>query len=288
MNQRTAIYYDRLSTWTWVARWLGYGGGYDTQTVHRALADPRADGRATPTRVHDLLIESLPPLNEPHVLDAGCGMGGTMLDLASRLGGEYIGVTLSESQAAAGRQAVARAGLSDRVRLLVQSYDEPLAGSFDLIVAIESLAHSADPATTIATLSSRLTPRGVFAVIDDMPILADGLTSSANLSRAEDGERDLLTFKRGWRCPILFTKEQFRTAFETVGLCVRTDRDLTPQVRPRTLARISSLERLNRLAYRLTPGASSREMLDSYHGGLALERLYRHQKMSYTLLVAGR
>jgi hypothetical protein len=38
--------------------------------------------------------------------------------------------------------------------------------------------------------------------------------------------------------------------------------------------------------YRLAPAAAVRELLDSYRGGLALERLYRTALMRYRLIVA--
>jgi hypothetical protein len=57
-------------------------------------------------------------------------------------------------------------------------------------------------------------------------------------------------------------------------------------VRPRTLVQIARLEALNRLLYRVAPSPAVRALLDSYHGGLALERLYARGLMSYRLLVA--
>jgi SAM-dependent methyltransferase len=254
-----------------VARWVGYGGGRQTQTVHRALIDPRAGGRPTPTRLHDLLIEWLPPRRNPRVLDAGCGMGGTMLDLAARRGGDYVGVTLSESQAAIGRRAIARAGLDHRVRVLVQSYDDPPAGPFDAIIAIESLAHSRHPAVSVTALARQLAPGGVIAIVDDMPQTAH--------------DRDIDTFKHGWRCPVLFSRDQYRAVFGALGLELIADHDLSSSVVSRSLTRILWLERLNRLA-RAAPLPAWRMMLDSYHGGLALERLYRRRLMQYRLLVA--
>ena len=65
-----------------------------------------------------------------------------------------------------------------------------------------------------------------------------------------------------------------------------TERDLTAELRPRTLARIAQLETLNRALHRVAPSAGLRAMLDSYHGGLALERLYRHNLMTYRVIVA--
>lgn len=267
----TASYYDRLSIWTAVARWFGYGGGRATHTVHRALIDPRAEGRPTPTRLHDVLVDALPRLVRPRVLDAGCGLGGTMIDLAARLEGDCYGVTLSAAQAAAARRAIAAAGLSERVRVLVQSYDEPPRGPFDLIVAIESLAHSADPAASLAALARQLSPGGVMAIVDDMPAVGDDV--------------DLRTFKRGWRCPVLFTREQYLQAFAALDLELTTDLDLSSSVVPRSLVRIAWLEWMNR-AGAVLPIEAWRMMLDSYLAGLSLERLYRRRIVHYRLLLA--
>lgn len=281
VDPRTGEYYDRLSSWTRVAQRLGYGGGHATQTVHRALIDPRAAGRPTATRLHDLLLETLPPLSSPRVLDAGCGMGGTMIDLASRIGGQYVGVTLSERQARIGRAAVIRAGLARHVQLLVRSYDMPPVGPFDLVIAIESLAHSANPTASITGLARRLTPGGLLAIVDDMP--------RPDIARDTMAVRDLATFKRGWQCPVLATAVQHRSALEACGLELIADRDLTPAVSPRRLARIAFLQRLNRVAAAVVIfHAGWRSVLDSYYGGLALERLYRGGFVDYRMLVARR
>jgi hypothetical protein len=70
------------------------------------------------------------------------------------------------------------------------------------------------------------------------------------------------------------------------GLAIVADRDLTDELRPRTLARIAQLEKLNRVLRRLAPSSGLRDLLDSYRGGLALERLYRFGLMRYRLVVA--
>jgi len=279
----TATYYDRLSRWTAVARVLGYGGGRGTLTVHRALADPRADGRPTMGRLHDLLVDALPALVQPRVLDAGCGLGGTMIDLARRVGGTYVGLTLSDRQAATGRRAAREAGLASTIQILVGSYDHPPEGPFDLIVAIESLAHSADPAASLAALRARLAAGGRIAIVDDMPL--EGSAGAASGS-SEPAANDLAIFKRGWRLPVLWPRARFVAALAALGLEVTVDRDLSADIRPRTASRIRQLMLVNRAARALVPSAAVQAMLDSYHGGLALERLYRQRRIEYRLIVA--
>lgn len=269
-----AAYYDRLTRWNMVARVFGCGGGSPALTVHRALADPRAAGRATPTRLHDLLFEHLPELRAPRVLDAGCGLGGTMIECARRLGGNCLGLTLSRPQAATVAAAAGRAALGDRVRAIVRSYDDPPPGPFDLVVAIESLAHSADPEASVTALSRVLAPGGVMVVVDDMP------------EAAAAGSADLQAFKAGWECPVLCARAQYLAAFERLGFGVLVDRDLSPECRPRSLSRIGRLETLNRAVHRLAPSASLRAVMDAHHGGLALERLSRSGLVRYRMIIA--
>jgi tocopherol O-methyltransferase len=276
MSGVTGTYYDRLERWTALSRFFGYGGGRDTLTVHRALADPRAKGRPTSTRLHDLLVETLPPLTSPRVLDAGCGLGGTMIDLASKLGGTYTGLTLSERQAQIGRRAIARAGLEAQIEIQVGSYDSPPDMPFDVVLAIESLAHSIDPGSSLQAFTSRLAPGGLLAIVDDMP------------EPAASGSADLAAFKTGWCLPVLWSAEQYMTGMQNGGLRLVADRDLTPDVRPRSLRHIQRLEALNRVVRRFVHAEGPRAMLDSYRGGLALERLYRRKLVQYRLLVACR
>ena len=89
----------------------------------------------------------------PRVLDAGCGFGGVMIDLVGRFGGSAVGLTLSRCAGAggpAGRRPSRAVGVASSV--LVRTYDDPPVGPFDLVVAVESLAHSPDPARSLDAL----------------------------------------------------------------------------------------------------------------------------------------
>jgi SAM-dependent methyltransferase len=199
-------------------------------------------------------------------------MGGTMIALAARCSARFTGLTLSARQAAIGRRALARLALADRVEIRTQNYDEPPAARFDAIVAIESLAHSADPQASLRALAARLAPGGWLAIVDDMPL------PSAR------GTPDLGLFTHGWRVPTLLGVPEWSAALREHGLEIAVDRDLSLDVRPRTLAGIATLERINGWLRRAAPAALHRT-LDSYRGGLALERLYRNGLMTYRLLV---
>ena len=197
-----------------------------------------------------------------------------MLDLAARASAHFTGLTLSERQAAVGRAAAAKAGLADRIAIEVRSYDSPPQGPFDLAIAIESLAHSPHPEASIGAIVARLKPGGRLAIADDMPELQ------------ARGTRDLELFQSGWRVPALSSAVEIKAMLALRGLAIVADRDLTEELRPRTLSRIAALETLNRALHRFAPSAMVRELLDSYRGGLALERLYRTALMRYRLIIA--
>jgi SAM-dependent methyltransferase len=269
-----AGYYDSLARWTQRAGSLGYGGGYESLTVHRALADPRAEGRPTVTRLHDVLLAALPETPSGRVLDAGCGLGGTMLDLAARCSARFTGLTVSERQASIGRSAAAKAGLASRVDIEVRDYDAPPEGPFDLALLIESLAHSPDPERTLGAIGARLRPGGRLAIVDDMP------------QPQARGTRDLALFQSGWRAPAPLGAGELGSALVRRNFAIVAERDLTDELRPRTLENLARLEKLNRMLHRVALSAGLRALLDSYHGGLALERLYRARLMQYRLVVA--
>ncbi len=274
-NSEPGLYYDRLARWTSLARFVGYGGGHRARLVHRALVDPRAGGRATFTRLNDIVAErvagTLP--QAPRLLDAGCGFGGVMLDLVGRFGGTAVGLTLSAAQADGARKAAAQAGLSARISVLVRNYNDPPAGPFDVIVAIESLAHSGDPRRSLEALTSRLAPGGRMVIVDDMP------------DPGAEGTDDLARFKTGWQCPVLWNLARYQDALASRGLALDVE-DLTKDYRPREMAEIERLEWWNGVARGLVPADAFRATLASYAGGLSLERLYRRGLVRYVLIAA--
>ena len=251
--------------------------GEAVHPVHRALADP-AGGAPSPLVIHRLMLEAVTLPAEPRVLDAGCGYGATMLDLAPRLGGDWTGLTLSPEQAARGNAALAAAGLTERVRVQVRSYDAPPEGPFDLIYGIESLIHSADPAATLAGLARQLAPGGHLLVVDDMP--EPGLPP-------EPAQR-LAQFKRYWRCPVAPDRAGWVTALRAAGLDLVAERDLNPLLQVRGMAevapRLAAVRNRSRLVRWLGLGVRAEAEI----GGLLLESLQTEGWVHYRLLVARR
>jgi SAM-dependent methyltransferase len=275
-------YYGWLAWFQDLATRVGHPSGHDQLTVHRRLRS--CAGPPSGAVVHATLLEALRaagPSASPRALDAGCGLGGTTFFLQAALGGDYHGLTLSAVQCDRATDEARRRGLAGRCRFHVRNYDDDLTdllpGGADLVVAIESLAHAADPARTVAQWGRLLARGGLLAIVDDMPV--------AGLS---DDDTDGQAFRRGWLCPRVASADQLRAALAAAGLLLRADRDLTPFVPLRAPASLALRHRLSRAVLPLARLTRAGVLLDALHGGLALERLYRRGLMEYRLIVAGR
>lgn len=273
-------YYDWLSRYQSLVTRLGHKGGFDPLTVHRLLTPDRVGVRPADV-VHDRLVSALGPLSNPRVLDAGCGFGGTIFYLHARLGGRYDGLTLSGVQRARASREAVRRGASDACRFHVRSYETDLRDlvpeGADLVVAVESLAHAPAPTTSIATLAGALRPNGRLAIVDDVP--REGL--------AED-DRDFADFRAGWSCPGIASDRTLQAALDGAKLAVEHDEDLTPLVPLRAADALERLVRVNRRWRRLLALTPARGLIDSLHGGLMLERLYRRRVARYRFVLARR
>lgn len=274
-----ARYYNWLSWFQRATSWIGQGGGYQSLTVHRLLAssDPAV---ASADVIHERILAAV-DLEAPRVVDAGCGLGGTIFYLHRRLGGEYDGLTLSPTQRAHAEREAKRRGVAAACRFHLRSYDDDLRAivpdGADLIIAVESLAHSVRPERTVAHLAGALRRGGALIVVDDVP--DDALA---------DGDGDFTGFRSGWRCPAIARHAALLGALSNAGLEVERDEDLTPLVARREPSEIERLIRINRRWRSWIGWLGAAELIDSLHGGLMLERLYRRGLMRYRLVAARR
>jgi cyclopropane-fatty-acyl-phospholipid synthase len=73
-----------------------------------------------------------------HLVEIGTGWGGMALHAAQRFGCRVTTTTISKEQHALATERVARAGLSDRVTVLLEDYRD-LTGHYDKLVSIEMI-----------------------------------------------------------------------------------------------------------------------------------------------------
>ena len=100
-----------------------------------------------------------------HVLDIGCGWGGTAITLAKDYGVRVTGVTLSENQLATAKKRAEAAGVADKVEFLLKDYRH-IDGPFDRVVSIGMFEHVGVPnyATYFKKIEELLAPNGIALV----------------------------------------------------------------------------------------------------------------------------
>lgn len=100
-----------------------------------------------------------PPQN---IIDVGCGIGGSTIYLAEKLGSNATGITLSPVQASRAQERAAAANLSDRLNFAVaNALAMPFEdNTFDLVWSLESGEHMPNKAKFLAECYRVLKPGG--------------------------------------------------------------------------------------------------------------------------------
>jgi cyclopropane fatty-acyl-phospholipid synthase-like methyltransferase len=103
-----------------------------------------------------------------HLLDAGCGPGAPAVQIAEETGARVTGITVSNFEVGAGQQRARAHGLTDRVRFEYGDYTSLSFpdGSFDAVLAVETLQCAPDLDRVLGELLRVLRPGGRIAVAD--------------------------------------------------------------------------------------------------------------------------
>ncbi|MFW5929118.1 MAG: SAM-dependent methyltransferase [Halobacteriota archaeon] len=144
------------------------------------------------------------------VLDAGCGVGGSAIWLASERDAEVVGVNINANQIEKARRGAARHGVESRTEFHVADYvDTGLEDdSFDVVWLVESACHAEDKTELLREMYRVLRPGGRIVV-------ADGLLGRRDLSESEREGVDAML--EGMAAPNLTTVAEFREALYDVG-----------------------------------------------------------------------
>lgn len=115
-------------------------------------------------RVNTATLGSSSSGHSSHILDVGCGIGGSALYLAEKFGAAVAGVTLSPVQAKRATERAAAFGLGDRAQFQVaDALALPFADqSFDLVWSMESGEHMPDKQQFLQECYRVLKPGGKF------------------------------------------------------------------------------------------------------------------------------
>lgn len=163
---------------------------------------------------------------EDHVLDAGCGVGGTLIHFAKQIGCTGIGITLTPHQAEKATKNSIQEGVAHLVTFQVMDYcnttfeDE----SFTLITGIESICYAEPKIAFLREAQRLLKPNGRVA-------LAENLQGKDNLTEKEYKSVYTDAFN-GCKVSSLDTENQYRTNLKELQFKNINCRDETVRIRP--------------------------------------------------------
>lgn len=155
------------------------------------------------------------------VLDVGCGMGGTAVWLAENMGCKVIGVTISPVQVRMALEAVE--GLEDKPEFILDdANDLSIKGVFDIVWAVEVVAHLSNRSNFFSKAAKLLAPGG--KICEAAWLKADGLSDADEQKHVRPIEEGMLVS--------LPTLSEYERHMEDNGLRLLTYEDISPQVAP--------------------------------------------------------
>jgi cyclopropane fatty-acyl-phospholipid synthase-like methyltransferase len=226
-------YYD-LNTARWFAR------PRDSDAIHRAVWGEGVGSQAEAFRYVDRLVlreleELAGSFAEPlHVLDLGCGVGNSLIFLASHSIIRGTGITLSGVQAEYAARNIEQAGLTGRVDCLQGDFLHlpPTIAPAQLAFSIEAFVHSPDPERYFAASAEHVVPGGLLVVCDDF------VSERAQGRPSRRSARLLDDVRTGWLARSLVTLAHADACAHRAGYRRIKDLDLTMYLdvrRPRDL-----------------------------------------------------
>lgn len=265
---------------------LALGAGRRARAIRRAVwADGVTTGEEALNYSNRLILAEMERLRQSqpgaplHVLDLGCGVGGSLFYLAGRLDETVraTGVTISPLQARLARAQAARLGLQDRCAFVEADFLQlPELPPADAVFSIEAFVHAPAPARYFEQVARVIRPGGRLMLCDDF--LSERGAARA-LTPAE--RRWVEAFQAGWHAPGLSSVAQTIDMAARHGFSCVSDRDLTPDLRLLNWNRrlIHALIRLGRAAW--LPWAYWRSTV----GSLALQQCLKAGLVTYRFLV---
>lgn len=156
-------YFDRTAVEAWTRL-----------TSDAPVSGIRATVRAGREAMRSMLLSWLPPdMTGRRLLDAGCGTGALALE-AARRGADVVAIDLSPRLVGLARERAGSDACAARVTWLVGDMLDPALGSFDHVVAMDSLIHyrAADVVAAVSGLAARTGSSVLFTFAPRTPLLA--------------------------------------------------------------------------------------------------------------------
>jgi cyclopropane fatty-acyl-phospholipid synthase-like methyltransferase len=211
-----ARYYDDVQ-WLYNLGWSPGG----THSLHYGLwwDDTRSLAQAI-VNGDRFIGEKLGVLASDHVLDMGCGVGGTSVFLAETFGCRVTGITISPVQRAQATAYAQKRGVGDRVRFELMDYTAMRFpdGTFTKAFTQETSNHALDKHALLREALRVLVPGGRYASLD-----------AFEKRPARSGDEDV-RYRRvlnGWPGGDLVSLDRFVAIAKEVGLEIVAQGDVT-------------------------------------------------------------
>jgi len=216
-----ADYYDQ-SYWDYRTSWLNsnnlaihYGHWSDSTQSH---SDSLLE-------MNEVLADRLDLKPGDHVLDAGCGIGGSSIWLAENFGVQVTGITISPTQIDQANMNAKKRGVDHLVHFRLEDYTQTSFEdeTFDHVWGLESICYALKKSDFIKEAYRVLKKGGCFAI-------ADGFASKRDVT--QDEWQHVLKVLNGWSMPNMAMPSEFESFMEDSGFKDIYFRDITKNTLP--------------------------------------------------------
>jgi len=273
-NDPIQEYYDQNTPF-----FLLTGSAGSTGAIHREIWAPGVNTREQAAlyinqQVKEHLLEEQDPRNHhTRLLDAGCGVGGTMTWLAKERRVDIVGITNSPVQLRIAQERTRKLGLSKQLHFILADFHTFIdPRKFHGVYAIEAFTHSHDSDQFFSTASHNLHPGGRLVISDDF------VTSRVYHEPSKESKPCLERVRIDWHLTNLSTVENAVQRATTKGLNLVSISDFSPYLHTSSRIRLWLMRVLSRLPIRAT-------YRKNISGGLALQVCIQRGWISYQMLV---